>query len=101
MNKLVSQLQPKLFNTNIYQVVVSNSRAETLHKIAKRLDHPYRIKHGHPDDKVSTTVNVKKYTSNRVEAFEQYTSQFPIELQILWKSFVKHSFTEEFIVKSR
>lgn len=97
VSRITTQLHKDLTNIKLYKVVISKSRTEVLHRLAKSLGHPYRIKHPVEDSKVSIRVDVQEFSEARINAFAQYPTQFPSSLQILWKTFVHSSDQEEFI----
>ena len=101
-HKLVQRLTKQaLAKTNQHIILmpfaVSKKRATILATIGERIQNPYRIKHSY-DDSLLLNVRVKKVTSERINAFAAYPTQFPESLQTLWQAFVVAAPYEEFLI---
>ncbi|KMT65959.1 PIG-L deacetylase family protein [Catenovulum maritimum] len=82
---------------DFYQVVISDTRASSANNLAKKREHPFRIKHATNSNKINTRVNVADQQINRVLAFASYRTQFPPSLMALWQEFTEFDQYEEFI----
>ncbi|AWB67410.1 hypothetical protein C2869_13600 [Saccharobesus litoralis] len=83
------------------QVQVSDARANHAQKVAEKFKHPYRIYQPVANELVQLRIDVKAFQPQRVAAFNQYATQFPLSLQSLWKVFTQESSVEEFSVVKR
>ena len=77
---------------------VSKKRATILATIGEQIQNPYRIKHSYDDSLSLLNIQVNKVTSERINAFAAYPTQFPESLQTLWQAFVVAAPYEEFLI---
>ncbi|WP_440903125.1 PIG-L deacetylase family protein [Catenovulum sp. SX2] len=88
-------------NSQLWQVVVSETRATIAQQIATQANYPQPIRKPVATDSINLTIKVREQHQPRVTAFACYPSQFPQGLQQIWQIFVAKTPYEEFIQVSR
>ena len=82
----------------LWQVAVSNARAEQAGNVAAAMQHPFRIAKPIDNQRVDVQVDVSAYQQQRRAAFAQHKTQFPQSMQMLWNAFLPVDNYEEFHV---
>ena len=90
------QLAKTLGNLRLFQVAVSEQRAQLAQHIAEQHQHPYRIARPVANKHITEQIDVSAQNEKRVKAFQQHLPQFPPSLQALWQVFVSRAAYEEF-----
>ncbi len=96
----VSEIAHLVASNKVINFAVSNKRAELFEQYATKHGVPYKIKKPR-DDKLLSQIYVSEASSNRINAFKQYKTQFPPQLMAAFYEFVNNNQVEELIINKK